>query len=99
MTSPIPIGPVFPAAYPFFTDDYITVPNAKSYGTFPHHVPASQVDWNLANWTCQHLWMIEPRILNDMINKTFALREMNCTFETKIRQDAEYSTYIVQRPS
>lgn len=28
---------------------YITLPNADSYGTFPHHVSASEIDWDLAN--------------------------------------------------
>ena len=76
---------------------YITVPNSASYGTFPYHVPASDVDWNLANWTCQHLWMVQPRLLNDMINRRFELREMSRTFETSIRRDGDYSTYLVQR--
>jgi SAM-dependent methyltransferase len=76
---------------------YITLPNADSYGTFPYHIPASEVDWNLANWTHQHLWMIKPRVLNDIINRTFVLREMSRTFETDIRRDGDYSTFMVQR--
>jgi SAM-dependent methyltransferase len=76
---------------------YITLPNVDSYATFPYHVPATEIDWNLANWPCQHLWMIKPRLLNDIINRTFALREMSRTFETDIRRDGDYSTFLVQR--
>ena len=76
---------------------YITLPNADSYGTFPYHVPASEIEWNLANWTHQHLWMMNPRVLNDIINRTFVLREMSRTFETGIRRDGDYSTFLVQR--
>lgn len=76
---------------------YITVPNADSYGTFPHHIPASEVDWQLANWTCQHLWMMKPQFLNEMINQRFVLREMSRSFETTIRRDSDYSTFLVQR--
>ena len=76
---------------------YITLPNADSYGSFPYHIPASEIDWNLANWTCQHLWMIEPRLLNEIINRRFALREMSRTFETNIRRDGDYSTFLVRR--
>jgi SAM-dependent methyltransferase len=76
---------------------YITVPNADSYGDLPHHVPASQVDWELANWTCQHLWMIRPQLLNGMINRRYVLRDMSRSFETQIRRDADYSTFLVQR--
>lgn len=75
---------------------YLTLPNVDSYGSFPHPVPASEIDWDLANWTCQHLWMIEPRVLNDMINRIFVIREMTRTFETNIRKDSDYSTYLVQ---
>lgn len=76
---------------------YITLPNSDSYGAFPHHVPASEVDWSLANWTCQHLWMMRPKVLNDIINRTFVLREMSRTFETNIRRDGDYSTFMVRR--
>jgi SAM-dependent methyltransferase len=76
---------------------YITLPNADSLGSFPHHIPASEIDWNLANWTCQHLWMIKPRLLNEIINRRFTLREMSRTFETNIRRDGDYSTFLVQR--
>jgi SAM-dependent methyltransferase len=76
---------------------YITLPNADSYGSFPYHVPASEVDWNLANWPHQHLWMMQPQVLNDLMNRTFVLREMSRTFETNIRRDADYSTFLVQR--
>ena len=62
----------------------------------PPPVPASEIDWDLANWTCQHLWMIEPRVLNEMINRIFVIREMTRTFETNIRKDSDYSTYLVQ---
>lgn len=76
---------------------YITVPNVDSYGTFPHPVPAPEVDWVLANWTCQHLWMMAPQVLNSMINRVFVLREMSRSFETNIRRDGDYSTFLVQR--
>lgn len=76
---------------------YITLPNVDSYGSYPHHVPASEIDWELANWTCQHLWMMKPSILNHIINWTFVLREMSRTFETNIRRDGDYSTFFVQR--
>lgn len=76
---------------------YITLPNVDSYGAFPHHVPASEVDWDLANWTCQHLWMMSPRVLNGIVNRTFAIREMTRSFESDIRRDGDYSTFLTQR--
>lgn len=76
---------------------YITLPNADSCGTCPPHVPASEVDWDLANWTYQHLWMMKPRVLNDIVSRTFVLREMSRAFETQIRRDGVYSTFLVQR--
>jgi SAM-dependent methyltransferase len=78
---------------------YITLPNVDSYGTFPHHVPALEVDWNLANQTYQHLWMINPQVINSIINRTFVMREISRTFETNIRGDGDYSTFMVQRTS
>jgi hypothetical protein len=78
---------------------YITLPNVDSYGNFPHPVAASDVDWNLANWTCQHLWMMNPRLLNDIINRTFVVLEMSRSFETNIRRDGDYSTFLVRRAS
>jgi SAM-dependent methyltransferase len=76
---------------------YITVPNVDSYGTFPHHVPPAEVDWSLANSPCQHLWMMEPRVLNGIVNRKFVIRELSRTFEFSIRRDAHYSTFLVQR--
>lgn len=76
---------------------YVTVPNLDSYGTYPHRIPAPEVDWSLANWTAQHLWMMHPRVLNDLVNRHFQIREMSRTFEWKIRRDADYSTFLLQR--
>ncbi|HZU87771.1 MAG TPA: class I SAM-dependent methyltransferase [Stellaceae bacterium] len=77
---------------------YITVPNVESYGRFPQPAAAEEVDWDVANWTCQHLWMMEPRVLNDLVNRTFTIQEMSRSFEFQLRGDSDYSTFLVQRP-
>ena len=79
---------------------YITVPNADSFHCFedfPHHVPVSEIDAELTRITSQHLWMINPAFLNHLINRKFSLREMSRSFETGIRRDSDYSTFLVQR--
>jgi SAM-dependent methyltransferase len=76
---------------------YITLPNVASYGPFPQPVPAGEVDWDIANRPSQHLWAVEPRLLNEIVNRTFELREMSRSFESQIRGDADYSTFLVQR--
>jgi SAM-dependent methyltransferase len=77
---------------------YITAPNLDSYGDFPHHVAAAEVDWEMANWTCQHLWMMAPPVLNGLVNGVLAIREMSRSFETRLRRDSDYSTFLAQRP-
>jgi hypothetical protein len=61
----------------------IALPKADSYGSVPHHVLFSKVDWNLADWTFQHLRMIKRCFFNDVINRKFALREVSRTFENQ----------------
>jgi SAM-dependent methyltransferase len=77
---------------------YITAPNAASYRDAPRHVGQSEIDWDVANFTCQHLWMMTPYILNRLVNAAFDIRESSRSFEWKIRRDADYSTFLVQRP-
>jgi 2-polyprenyl-3-methyl-5-hydroxy-6-metoxy-1,4-benzoquinol methylase len=77
---------------------YITLPNADSFGDFPELVPAEAVDPDLARQTGQHLWVMQPKVINDMVSKIFDLREMSRSFESRLRRDSEYSTFLVQRP-
>jgi SAM-dependent methyltransferase len=77
---------------------YITVPNVESYGRFPRPAAAQEIDWDVANRPQQHLWMMEPRVLNDLINRIFTIQEMSRSFEFRLRGDSDYSTFLVQRP-
>jgi SAM-dependent methyltransferase len=78
---------------------YVTVPNVEGYGRLPRPIAAAEVDWESADWPRQHLWMIEPRVLNDMVNRACTIQEMSRSFEFRLRGDSDYSTFLVQRPS
>jgi SAM-dependent methyltransferase len=75
---------------------YITVPNAESYGRLPQPIPSAEIEWDIANEPAQHLWMIEPRLLNDLVNRTCAIWEMSRSFEFQWRGDSDYSTFLVR---
>ncbi|HJU20161.1 MAG TPA: class I SAM-dependent methyltransferase [Stellaceae bacterium] len=78
---------------------YITVPNAETYGSLPQPISAAEIEWNIANEPAQHLWMVEPRLLNDLVNRTCTIREMSRSFEFQLRGDSDYSTFLVQASS
>lgn len=77
---------------------YVTVPNAKCYH-WPKPVTAGEIDWEFANTTCQHLWMMDPHFLLDFMNKSGELIEYTRSLERLIRQDGDYSTFLVRRPA
>jgi 2-polyprenyl-3-methyl-5-hydroxy-6-metoxy-1,4-benzoquinol methylase len=78
---------------------YLTVPNSRTYGTYPHLVAPADVDWDRANAARQHLWMLEPKIIFELVSRYFDIIEMSRTFETNIRQDSDYSTILAQTGS
>lgn len=73
---------------------YIVVPNARTFGADPYHVPAGDVDWTHANITCQHIWMIEPKRLRHLIAKRFKILDESTEFETDLRRDSVYSSFV-----
>lgn len=75
---------------------YITVPNVESYGRLPRPIPAAEVEWDIANEPAQHLWLMEPCILNDLVNRRCTIHEMSRSFEFALRGDSDYSTFLVQ---
>lgn len=77
---------------------YIVVPNAATFGAGPRHVPAGDVEWAHANVTCQHIWMMEPETLRRMVAANFDILDESTTFETGIRQDSVYSSFIARKP-
>jgi SAM-dependent methyltransferase len=76
---------------------YITVPNSRTFGTYPRRLAPADVDWDRANHARQHLWMLEPKIISDLVNAHFDIIEQSRTFDTKVRQDGDYSTILAQK--
>jgi 2-polyprenyl-3-methyl-5-hydroxy-6-metoxy-1,4-benzoquinol methylase len=76
---------------------YLSVPNSRTYGTYPYPLAPSDVDWDRANQARQHLWMLEPKILAQLVTLHFEIIEMSRTFETKIRQDSDYTMIFAQK--
>ena len=73
---------------------YLTIPNSRSYGDYPHRLKEVEVDWSAANTARQHLWMMEPRAFVDLVARYFDVVEMSRSFETNIRQDSDYITVL-----
>lgn len=76
---------------------YIVVPNARTFGAAPHPVPADDVDWAHANITCQHIWMIEPKRLRALIAGRFEILDESTEFETDLRRDSVYSSFVARK--
>lgn len=75
---------------------YITVPNSGSL--FHHdHVPASNVPWARANVTYQHLWVISPHEMVNLLLTSGEIVEYTRSLETDIRLDAKYSTFLLRK--
>lgn len=75
---------------------YVTVPNARSYPT-ARPVAAADVDWALANQTRQHLWMMNPAYMLQLVSEAGEVLEYSRSFEERIRRDGAYSTFLLRR--
>jgi 2-polyprenyl-3-methyl-5-hydroxy-6-metoxy-1,4-benzoquinol methylase len=75
---------------------YLTIPDARSYW-HPRPVAAADVNWELANQTRQHLWMMEPNMMFRLVAAEAEVVEYSRSFEERIRRDSNYSTFIVKK--
>lgn len=75
---------------------YVTVPNAQSYPA-ARPIAAADVDWALANQTRQHLWMMDPAFMLQLVSEAGDVLEYSRSFEAHIRRDSAYSTFLVRR--
>jgi SAM-dependent methyltransferase len=75
---------------------YITLPTAASFAA-PTPCPPGEVDWAIANVTCQHLWLMDPALLVAMMRRHGELLDHSDRFETDLRRDAVYSTFLLRR--
>lgn len=76
---------------------YITVPNSESL-LQQTPVTSGDVAWEKANRTCQHLWVLDKRQLLLLVSEFGELVEYSSTFETQLRNDSAYSTFLLRRP-
>ena len=76
---------------------YITAPNGGGYHQ-ARPVAADAVDWQDANITRQHLWMLAPSFMMSLVDEVAEIRDYSRTFETVIRRDSDYSTFLIRRP-
>jgi SAM-dependent methyltransferase len=75
---------------------YITVPDARTFGEpTPEHVPPWRLNWRRANRTCQHLWMLEPAVVESLVARSFDIIDVD-SFETDIRKDSVYTTVLAK---
>ncbi|WP_459086598.1 class I SAM-dependent methyltransferase [Mesorhizobium sp. A556] len=76
---------------------YLTVPDARTFSDpVPEHVLPHRLDWQRANRTCQHLWLLTPTMVETLMAKTFDVIEVS-GFETDIRRDSVYTTVLARR--
>jgi len=75
---------------------YLTIPDSRSYPD-PQPIPASHVNWSLANQTRQHLWMMHPKMLFRLVSAEADVVEYSRSFEERLRRDSHYSTFIVKK--
>lgn len=76
---------------------YITVPNAHTFqDPVPQHVRRRQLDWRRANRTCQHLWLLTPRMVESLVAEAFEILAVS-DFETRLRQDSVYTTILARK--
>jgi hypothetical protein len=76
---------------------YITVPDARTFcDPVPEHVLPWRLNWPRANRTCQHLWMLEPAVVESLVAKSFDVIDV-ASFETDIRRDSVYTTVLARR--
>jgi 2-polyprenyl-3-methyl-5-hydroxy-6-metoxy-1,4-benzoquinol methylase len=76
---------------------YLTTPNGASYHE-ARSVKSDDINWHDANVTRQHLWMLSPAFMMKLIAETGEILDYSRTFETNIRRDSDYSTFLVRRP-
>lgn len=78
---------------------YITVPDSHTFQTpFPFPVDAGDVDWEEAHHTRQHLWLLEPAVLMDLVERHMVVEDVS-GFETDIRRDSVYSSVLARKSS
>ena len=75
---------------------YMTTPNSKTFenGGLPTRVKCDDVDWDDANRTCQHIFMMDEDFAAALVERNFTILEESSNFETEIRRDAVYTTII-----
>jgi 2-polyprenyl-3-methyl-5-hydroxy-6-metoxy-1,4-benzoquinol methylase len=77
---------------------YLTVPDANTFQA-PHPYPArpGTIDWQHANRTCQHLWMMQPETFFSMVSEYFDVVAESQSLETDIRKDSVYTTILARK--
>lgn len=77
---------------------YLTVPDADTFEPpFPYKEERRNIDWRHANRTCQHLWMMEPKIFRQIVSDALLIVAESQTLETSIRRDSSYTTILAKR--
>lgn len=84
----------------------ITVPTSRGIlgegntrDGYPRPEPGEFVDWTLANRSREHLWLLEPKALIDLVCQQLDILEYSGTFETQIRRDWDYALVLAQKPA
>lgn len=73
---------------------YITIPESRTFqGIFPFPVRQRDVDWQHANRTCQHLWMLTIETLTGLVSQFFDIVDVS-GYEEDIRRDSVYATVL-----
>jgi SAM-dependent methyltransferase len=75
---------------------YITVPNSDTFSN-PYRVLSTAVDWEHANRSCQHLWMLTPQIITRVATGIGPVIWQSDSLETYLRRDSQYTSLIVKR--
>jgi SAM-dependent methyltransferase len=76
---------------------YLTIPDANTFQTpFPYPAKPGTIDWPHANRTCQHLWMMEPKIFSEIVSAHLEMVAESQSLETDIRRDSVYTTILAR---
>lgn len=78
----------------------MTTPNARtleSDAPLPLPKRYSEVDWDNANRSRQHLFMTTPEMMHRLIAERLQVVAETEDFETNIRRDSIYSTILARR--
>jgi predicted RNA methylase len=76
---------------------YLTVPDAHTFQPpYPQPAKPGTIDWQHANRTCQHLWMMQPNTFYRIVSGVLDVVAESQSLETNIRKVSVYTTILAR---